>query len=184
MKTLLSLLLVAISSACFGQFDPNYKSNKSEFADEDPSPLNAGIGLGLSYGGVGGRLSYFPHKNIGLFGAAGYNFHKLGYNFGLTARFLPDKKVCPVAMLMYGYNAVIVVAGATQYDKTYYGPSVGGGVELRLGHNGNFMNFELLVPFRSQEYHDDMDALMSNPTVEISELLPITISIGYHFRMQ
>lgn len=183
MKTLLTVVMLMMVTAVYGQFDPNYKSKKEEHYSEQISPFNLGVGLGLSYGGIGGRISYFAQKNVGVFGAIGYNFHKAGYNVGLVTRVLPDKKVCPVGMIMYGYNAVIVVAGASQYNKTYYGPSVGGGIELRLGHLGNFMNFEMLVPFRSQEYRDDMKALQNNPTVEISDLLPITISVGYHFRV-
>jgi hypothetical protein len=183
MKTSLLMCLVLISCACFGQFDPNYKKNNNPYDESVSSPFNGGVGLGLSYGGIGGRLSYFPQKNIGLFGAVGYNFHKAGFNFGTIARILPDKKICPHLMAMYGYNAVIVVVGADEFNQTYYGLTLGGGMELRTGRSGNYVNFELLVPLRSQEYKDDMNALLNNPAIEISELLPVTLSVGYHFKI-
>jgi hypothetical protein len=176
------LLLICLLAFCsaYAQFDPNYKTNK-EVEYEDAIPVNVGLGIGISYGGIGGRLTYFPQRSIGLFAAAGYNLHKAGFNGGLVARILPDKKVCPIAMAMYGYNAVIVVEGASEYNKTYYGPSFGGGIELRMGQNGNYMNFELLLPIRSQDYRDDMDALQNNPSIEITEASPVSLSIGYHF---
>jgi hypothetical protein len=183
MKTSLLVCLVLMSCVCFGQFDPNYKAKKAAQEESVPSPFNAGVGLGLSYGGIGGRISYFPQKNIGLFGAVGYNFHKAGYNLGLVARILPDKKICPHLMVMYGYNAVIVVVGADEFNKTYYGATIGGGMELRTGRSGNYVNFELLIPLRSQEYRDDIDALINNPSIEISEPLPVALSVGYHFKI-
>jgi hypothetical protein len=90
--------------------------------------------------------------------------HKAGFNGGLTYKFLPEKKVTPVAQIMYGYNAVIVVEGAEQYNKTYYGVSFGGGVEVKARKSGNYWSFELLYPFRSSEYEDDWDAIKNDPS--------------------
>jgi hypothetical protein len=183
MKTSLLLCLVLISCVCFGQFDPNYKIKRTQTEESVSTPFNAGVGIGLSYGGLGGRLSYFPQKNVGLFGAVGFNFHKAGYNVGLIGRILPDKKVCPHVMAMYGYNAVFVVVGADEFNRTFYGPTIGGGMELRMGRNGNYMNFELLIPIRSAECREYQDFLLNNPTIEMSELLPVAISVGYHFKI-
>src|SRR5688572_12405860 len=91
--------------------------------EEPSSPVNLGLGLGLGYGGTGLRLSALPIKNVSLFGAAGYNLVKVGFNFGGAIRLLPDKRVTPTLVGMYGYNAVIVVQGAEEFNKTYYGPS-------------------------------------------------------------
>lgn len=179
MKKLLLILLTIITFSVNAQFDPNYKEK------EKSSPFNLGLGTGVDYGGIiGARLSGFPIKYFGAFVAGGYNLHKIAYNFGGVVRILPDKKVCPVLMGMYGYNAVIVVQGASQYNETYYGPSFGGGIELHFGNRENYMNIELLVPIRPQEFYDDLDALKQNPTIEISEPAPISLSIGYHFRLE
>ena len=121
MKRLLAVLfIVSCCNLSVAQFDPNYTP------EEEVSKGNFGLGIGLNYGGLGARVEFLPVKNFALFAAAGFNFHKLGYNFGLIGRLLPDKKVCPVLEAMYGYNGVIVVIGADQYNKTYYGPTIGG----------------------------------------------------------
>ncbi len=146
-----------------------------------PSKVNLGLGMGLDYGGFGGRISFVPTKNFALFGGFGYNLLGLGYNVGGTYRILPDKRICPTISAMYGYNAVIKISGASELDKTYYGPSFSLGIEFRPQNKG-YWNVELIVPVRSKDYQDDMDAIKDNPSIELkSEPLPIAISVGYHF---
>lgn len=175
-KAIFLLCLVFMSFVVSAQYVENYEP-------ERPTTIvKLGLGLGLDYGGIGTRLTITPTSHFGVFIAVGYNLHKAGFNGGLTYKFLPEKKVTPVAQIMYGYNAVIVVEGAEQYNKTYYGVSFGGGVEVKTRKSGNYWSFELLYPFRSSEYEDDWDALKNDPSIEItSEPLPITFSVGYHF---
>jgi hypothetical protein len=177
MKSLVILCLLICALTASAQYDPNYKF-------EEPEPLvNIGLGLGLDYGGFGGKISAFPHKNFGVFAGVGYNLLKAGYNVGGLVRLRPGKKVCPMITAMYGYNAVIIVEGADEWNKAYYGPSFGGGIELNFSNKQNFMNFGLLIPLRPQNYRDAMDALLSNPSIEMTEALPFTISVGYHFKL-
>lgn len=144
--------------------------------------VNIAPGMGIDYGGIGGRLTYLPIKYFGLFGSAGYNFVGFGYNVGVTARILPDKKICPTLNVMYGYNSVILVLNASQYNKIYYGPSVSAGIEIHFKkETGNFLNVEIVVPFRSQEFTDDLNDIRNLNPDFISEPLPIGFSIGYHF---
>lgn len=149
---------------------------------EAESKMNIGLGIGLDYGGIGGRVTFLPLKRLAVFGGIGYALVDFGYNVGTQFRFAPDRTVCPTFGLMYGYNGVIKVQGATRYDKVYYGPSVSGGIEIHFGGRDNFMNIELVVPFRSKAFHDDWDHIkqQSNISVE-SDPLPIAFSIGYHF---
>jgi hypothetical protein len=185
MKTLLTTLFVLSALIVSAQYDPDYKKNNKNVEDEPESPFNVGIGIGMDYGGLGGKISGFPLKNFGLFAGVGYNLVKAGYNVGGIVRILPGKKVCPIITGMYGYNAVIVVQGASQYDKVYYGPTFGGGIELHFGNKQKFMSFGLLVPIRSQEFYDDWDALKANPgIVDTTDPLPVGISVGYHFKLQ
>ena len=142
--------------------------------------VNMGFGLGMDYGGIGLRVNGLVSKTTMLFGGLGYNFNGAGFNAGTWFRLAPLKKVCPTLGVMYGYNAVIVVKGASEYNKTYYGPSIGAGMEIRSRHSNNFVNLELLIPFRSQEYSRDIDMIRSNPYVDLNEPLPFTISIGFH----
>lgn len=169
MKTLIiSLFVMSAFFACAQEY-------------ETPK-VNLGLGMGMDYGGFGARLSVSPVPVFGVFGAAGFNLHKVGVNFGGILRLRPEKKICPVLMGMYGYNGVIVVVGKSEYNKTYYGPTVAGGMELRF-KSGNYLNFELLVPFRQQEWEDDWRAIEDDPDVNIAEPLPVGIGLGFHFKI-
>ena len=177
MKNKLSLLLfvfiltINISSA---QVDSLRKENKNAF--------NFGLGLGIDYGGFGTRFTIVPDQHAMLFIGLGYNLLGLGVNGGAGYLILPDKKVCPYIIGMYGYNAVIKIENASRYDKTYYGPSFGFGVELFNRSGKNFWNLELLLPVRPTEYEDDLRDLKNNPQIKIeSEPAPLAFSVGYHF---
>jgi hypothetical protein len=178
MKNLLAFLFVWSALLAHAQYDPDYKKY-----EEPESPFSMGLGIGIDYGQIGAKISGFPVKHFGLFAGVGYNLLKVGYNFGGIGRILPGKKVCPYVTGMYGNNAVIVVVGASHYDKAYYGPTFGGGIELHFGKKQKYMNFGLLVPVRSQEYYDDWDKIRANPNIETTDPLPVGITIGYHFKI-
>lgn len=171
-KIMIILVALAFSIRATGQ------DNSTSF-----SKFDVGIGLGMDYGGIGGRLTYLPIQKLGIFGALGYNLESAAYNVGTIYKFMPDKKLCPTVSAMYGYNAVIIVEGASQYNDTYFGPSLGVGVEWRAGKKiTSVWNFEIIIPFRSQEFNDDWDAIKDNPDFDVkSDVLPIGISLGYHF---
>jgi len=153
---------------------------------QDPAPEvskgDFGLGIGIDYGGFGGRVTARPAPAFALFGAGGYNLNGFGYNVGGAFRISPSKKMVPTLGLMYGYNGVIVIEGAGQYNKTYYGPSISFGLELRAKNPANHWNLELILPFRPQEYKDDLNALKNNPGIQFkNEPWPIAISVGYHW---
>lgn len=172
MKTIVTLVLFAIAFTSHAQFEIN----------DEESQANLGFGLGISYGGIGARMSFLPVKHLALFAAAGYNLDGFGYNVGAEARLLPGKRVVPVLMAMYGYNAVIVVQGAEYHNNTYYGPTVGGGVEIHSRNGQNFVAIELLAPFRSQDFHDHLNILKNDPNIEITGPWPVAFSFGYHMK--
>jgi hypothetical protein len=169
MKKLLTILLILggiIPSVTFSQ--PSRKTN-------------LGIGGGLDYGGLGGQLSYLPIERIALFGAAGYNLNTVGYNFGVKVNFPAEKRVELHITGMYGYNAVLIVKGNTTNKTTYYGPSIGAGLNLKSRKTvGSFWSFELLLPFRVKEFHDAIDSL-KQLGYDVNEPLPVGFSVGYHF---
>ncbi len=144
---------------------------------------NLGLGLGIDYGGIGAQVQCRPAKPLVVFAGGGYAFAGFGYNVGAQGRILPDAKWCPFVAAMYGYNAVIVVKGADQYNGIYYGPSVGLGVENHHRDNeGSFWRFELILPFRPVEFQEDIDALKKKPNIDVrSEPPPFSFSVAFHF---
>ena len=173
-NTVLLLFLFTLATSIQGQ-DIIYK--KPAY----PS-LNIGFGAGMDYGGFGARATVVTIERIEIFGAIGYNLLGAGVNFGMDCRLAPKSRICPYIGAMYGYNAVIIVDGTDEYDKTYYGPSFNLGLEFWSRRRPRFFNLELIVPVRSEEYHDSMKDLKNNQGVVFeTEPLPIAFSIGYHF---
>ncbi|MDR3236242.1 MAG: hypothetical protein LBT48_05875 [Prevotellaceae bacterium] len=138
-----------------------------------------GIGVGYDYGGLGGKIEILPEKYLGLFAGAGYNRSFIGWNVGCSAKLFPNYRVTPTLCVFYGYNATIVGSRKisfpeTNYESKYkvnmtsYGVTFGGGVDIKLGENGNKLSANLFIPMRSKEF---------------SELFPIAFSIGYNFNI-
>ena len=152
----------------------------SQSGDGTESKANVGFGIGVDYGGFGGRITYLPTPGFGLFAGLGYNLAGAGYNVGGMFRFSPEKRVVPCLYAMYGYNAVLKITGAIEVNKSYYGPSFGGGIQIKSKRNPkNFWNIELLLPIRPSEFEDDQNFYKSQG-VEFNDPLPVSFSLGYH----
>jgi len=178
MKHHLVILIVLISSVVSAQEFTSRYDPENEF-----SKFSLGLGAGLDFGGFGARITVSPAKSVGLFAGLGYNLVGFGFNGGARFRLIPDKRVNPTFLAMYGYNGVIKVIDKEQYDDSYNGVSIGAGIQLNSKNKPNYWSFELLLPFRSQEFHDDLDRVKMDPYVEISDPLPVAISVGYHFAL-
>jgi hypothetical protein len=171
-------LFLFLAHCSLAQDDEYYKIDRIE---AEPK-VNIGLGIGLDYGGIGGRITFLPIRHIAVFAALGYPFVDFGYNLGAQLRIIPDKRLCPTVGVMYGYNGVIKVQNASAFDKIYYGVSLSAGLEIHFKGKANFLNVELVVPFRSQAFHDDWDKVKQLPNISIeADPLPIAFSIGYHF---
>jgi hypothetical protein len=146
-----------------------------------------GIGFGIDYGGIMGvNVLFCPIKHLGLFAGVGFQFGGIGWNLGARGYFIPKTPkhvVRPFVKAMYGVNAATVVLGSSDYRANYTGTTVGAGIELRFGRKKSHgLNIELNLPFRSDEYHDTVQAMKNDPMVEnFTEASPVTISIGYHW---
>jgi len=153
-------------------------------AQDEYKHFGLGVGMGLSYGGFGCNFTYAPIKYLSVTGHAGFNLVDFNAGIGANVYFMPRTKMYrPNLKVLYGYNGVILNLDLSEYNKSYYGVTVGFGNELRFGASKKHgFNVDLLVPFRPQEFRDDYDAMKDDPRVEIlSEPLPIAINIGYHF---
>jgi hypothetical protein len=177
MKKLLIFVIVLFALNSFAQ--------QSDVAFQNADKLSLGLGMGLDYGGFGANFVYYPSKNLGLFAGAGYAIEGLGVNAGVKVRFNAEQanKIKPYLTAMYGYNAVIVVKNGSEYDKMFYGPTVGAGIDFRLrpGRSG-YWTLGLLIPIRGSNVTNYIDDLKNNHGIDFkNELSPIGISFGYRF---
>jgi len=142
-----------------------------------------GIGAGFDYGGFGGNLLIYPHRNIGIFGGFGYAIAGFGYNVGTKIRIISKKHFNdPFALVMYGYNAAIAVTNGSDYDKLFYGPTLGIGMDFHSTRRSSFWTLALMVPIRSSSVNSYIDDLKKQHGITFkNDLLPIGISIGYWF---
>jgi len=146
-----------------------------------------GIGAGFEFGGLGANVLIQLNKNIGVFGGIGYAFAGVGYNVGTKIRFTTNfsdvkSTVNPYATIMYGYNTAIQVKGASEYNKFFYGPSIGFGIDTYSPRRPKgYWTYAINVPIRSGEVNDYMNDLEDIGIKFENELLPIAFTIGYRF---
>lgn len=139
-----------------------------------------GVGGGLDYGGLGIRGEAQPVKNLGIFFGFGYNLHVPAYNAGVSLKFLTKHRVRPMVTAMYGYNGVIKTTVTLYSSKTYYGFSVGTGVEVYDKDKKNKLALQIFLPFR-----DGFDKYYKEITHRGFKVKTagtgVAASIGYHF---
>ncbi len=157
---------------------PVYRLDNSSF----------GLGFGIDKGGLGGSLILYPQKNIGLFFGLGYPLYGVGYNTGVKFRLTskkPKSGGVPYLLAIYGYNAGILVMNAPEYNKLFYGPTLGFGFDLHPNRERTgYFSLALLIPIRGSEVNDYIKDLEDNHGVEFETvLLPIGISMEYRFVM-
>ncbi len=145
-----------------------------------------GLGFGQDYGGLGGNFTYYPIKNLGVFGGGGWAMAGFGYNVGLKLRFstdLENARSYGYLLGMYGYNATISITNQTGYNKIFYGPSAGIGINSRINTSSRIsISIAVIYPFRSFEVDDYINDLKNNHGVIFkNNLLPVTFSIGLVF---
>lgn len=185
MKTLFFSFVLFFVFTTYSLKAQNIIENKTPKLEMDK--LTFGLGMGLDYGGFGGNLLVYPIENIGLFGGVGYAMAGVGYNFGTKIRIISKKQSGVNFYLqgMYGYNAAIAVSGASQYNKIFYGPSFGIGIDTRYRPmSSGYWSVGLLLPIRGTAVDDYMNDLQKNHSIEFkNKLLPVQISIGYRLNL-
>jgi len=158
------------------------RAQKSEKAPVPYDRFSVGIGAGFDYGGFGFNVTGYPQKNIGLFAGAGYAIAGLGFNGGIKYRILPGKMFSPYIVGMYGYNAAVAVTNSPSYNKLFYGPSAGAGLDLFSRTGSGYFSLAILVPFRSPDVNNYINELKNIYGVTFNNTLwPVGISVGYRF---
>jgi len=176
LKTLLAFLFVVLT------MNSNAQSTKNDSIKYDM--INLGIGMGMEYGGFGGNLTVYPIDFVGIYLGGGYALAGFGYNAGVKVRFISREKysiVNPYLHAMYGYNASIKIQDADEFDKLFYGPTFGFGLDFGpRGPKKGYFTLAINIPIRSSEVNDYMDDLEENHGVEFETgLLPIAFSVAY-----
>jgi hypothetical protein len=168
----LLILVFSISAYSHAQHLGSAKGNAS-----------LGIGLGLPYGGLGTKLTFNPADQFALFAGLGYNFDGLAVNAGAQYLFPGKKQTEFFLTAMYGYNAVILVEGASGLNDTFSGFTGGLGVRINsLGNRGAYWDIGLLVPARSQAYKDARDFLQNSGGItNLRDPWPVQFFLGYNF---
>jgi hypothetical protein len=182
MKRLVTIIAVAgIFIACI----PAY-GQESTTSDESglERKVYLGLGSGMDYGGIGGKIEYLPAKHIGVFAGMGYNLLSFGWNVGATYKILPDKVVSPNLMAFYGYNGVFV--GTDSYSRLYnmssYGVTIGVNVDIKIGKKGHKLSAGLFYPFFSDEFTKNNDKALNDPNLKFyTQAWPIGFSVGFNF---
>lgn len=179
-------LLSPMFSIAQGNTGIEKKESLKQKASYPTDKSSLGLGMGLDYGGFGACLTVYPQKNIGLFGGLGYALTGVEYNAGVKARLLFNQKKPNASLFvlgMYGYNTVFKIKGLSKLNKTFYGPSVGVGLETAVRPNkAGVWSFAIIVPLRSKEALDYQDYLNLIPYINMeNELAPVAFSIGYKF---
>lgn len=145
-----------------------------------------GIGFGQDYGGYGANFSYYPIKNLGIFGGGGWAMVGLGYNVGMKFRFstnLETAKSYIYLLGMYGYNATINISNQSSFNKIFYGPSAGIGINSKFASDSRIsISIAIIYPFRLPEVDNYLyDLKKKHRVVLTTNLLPVTFSLGVVF---
>jgi len=147
--------------------------------------FDLGIGLGCDYSGLGIKFSYLPIPYFSTFVSGGFAFVDLAWNIGISYHLIPKTSknvLSPHIKAMYGYNEIIWLFDAKEYNSIYYGFTPGIGVEYRFGENKKYrIDVDINFPIRSQEYKDDFKIIDDDPDVDIKNPLPFAFAIGYHW---
>ncbi len=143
-----------------------------------------GFGLGQDYGGLGGSILYYPYQTLGVFFGLGYNFVGVGYNLGLKFRIALGTSSSHIALsplVMYGYNAAIIVENNRELSKVFHGFTIGAGIDIRpWSFNDDYITLGLNFPLRSSKVQEYINNLKVHYAVRFErELLPVTFSVGY-----
>ena len=179
--SLLLLCFLCTATIAMAQDDNRDEKNENDFQQ-----VFFGVGLGFDYGGIGVKGEFLPARWLGIFAGGGYNLADPAFNAGFSLRAMTTKNVNPLFVAMYGYNAAIKIEsfgfyGSNDFNKSYYGVSIGGGVDMKFGSRGSKGTFLLLVPFRSDSFHRDYDGLKDAGFEFKPGILPIAFSVGCNF---
>jgi hypothetical protein len=189
-KYILTAVVILFSFFANAQ-DSSFLNLPVEIQDTVPvDKLSVGIGGGYEYGGIGGNVTYYFTRGLGVFVGAGYPLTGFGYNVGFKLRIVVDQTSAtfmPYLVAMYGYNGTIVIPDYQQKNKTFYGATIGAGMDYRP-RNSKFGYFSasVYIPFRdiAMKHYAEYLNYTYGITYSTGRIFPLSASIGYKFILQ
>jgi hypothetical protein len=186
MKSFSVALLLLLSLALSANAQEQSTKKETSFSGMPNKQIGLGVGGGLEYGGFGLNVIAYPDPHFGLFLGVGYAIAGPGYNLGMKFMLCSDQpkhRTLGFAQLMYGYNAGVVVTNASKFNKVFYGPSMGLGVDIHSRkHPTNCWSFGINLPYRSQKIDSYIEELKLEQGFEENyNPLPVTFSVGIRF---
>jgi len=147
--------------------------------DIDFTRVYMSLGAGLDFGGFGLNAMNMVTEYMGLFAGFGYNLDNIGINTGI--RLYTNEQSARTRMFfsaMYGYNTVYIVKNAENFNRTFYGTTIGMGLDFK-DPRSNFWTLALQLPIRNEDV-TFYKSYLENSNIEFKrDLLPIAISLGY-----
>jgi hypothetical protein len=145
-----------------------------------------GIGIGQDFGGIGlGVLHYGRMKTVGIFGGIGYLPSGIGINAGLKARLISTKfnpSLNPFFLGMYGYTTSVSISNEEQYNKTFYGATLGIGADLKFKKTSRgFWTVAWLFPLDLSTSNEYIQYLVTCRNMTFPKPSRFRISIGYRY---
>ena len=154
-------------------FQTENRKNTKTLSDLDQDSFYFGMGVGLDYGGMGGKFEIFPIKHFGVFAGVGYNLLSVGCNVGVAYKGSPNDDVSTNFVIMYGYNSVLK---GTRYDNAIsYGLTIGAIIDYKIKNNKLSTGF--FIPFRSKVFKERY--LDAQNYMNLSPCWPMLFSIGF-----
>ncbi|MCG8410264.1 MAG: hypothetical protein MI739_03160 [Bacteroidales bacterium] len=181
--SILIAFIIAISFNCeannkISTIDSTAQSEPQEVKKEQIRVVLA-LGLGIDYGGIGGKISFLLNDNISLFGGGGLAIYAPGFNVGGKIRAFAKRKVSPFAIFMYGYHTIIKW---TSSSEILNGINTGLGIDINFGNSKsecNCLSIALIIP----NSFADVNKYIEENNIELkTKLPPIRFSIGYQFK--
>lgn len=181
MKLSKTLILI-----CIFQFALNLNAQDYLPKAQAYDGLSIGIGSGPDFGGLGlGVIYYGQNKTFGFFGGLGYTPSGIGINGGLKVRLIPIKinpTFNPFFLGMYGYTTSVSVSNDAQYNKTFFGPTIGIGTDFKFKKSSRgFWTFSMQLPLDNSKAIDYIQYLSVAKQITFSEPATFRYSIGYRY---
>jgi hypothetical protein len=171
---------------CIFQFALNINAQNYLPIAKKYDGTSIGIGSGLDFGGYGiGVIHYGRIKTVGIFGGLGYTPSGIGINAGLKARLLSTKikpTLNPFLLGMYGYTTAVCVSNDKQYNKMFYGTTLGIGADIKFKKYGRgFWSIAWLFPLDLSKSNEYIQYLVNYRNITFSEPSTFRFSIGYRY---